>query len=141
MQHRHSEAIQHGTITLKPRNMDTPHEISPWRIFPKQIEAACYNRVRLALLRIENPLRLALVRHRGLEVILQDDCWRCVDSFAEDQLVMAWRDFQIHARDNLYEPIACNLWLYHHCAGLITGSALDELHQVIEQQFGSHVEK
>ncbi|MHB1233340.1 MAG: hypothetical protein ACYCZQ_12285 [Burkholderiales bacterium] len=118
--------------------MDTPHAIPPWRIFPKQIEAACYNRVRLALLRIENPLRIALTRHRGLEVILHDDSWLCVDSFAEDQWVMAWRDFQIHARDNLYEPIACNLCLYHHCAGLIMGSALDDMHQAVEQQLGSN---
>ena len=118
--------------------MDTPHEIPPWRIFPKQIEAACYNRVRLALLRIANPLRIALTRHRGLEVILHDNSWLCVDSFAEDQWVMAWRDFQIHARDNLYEPIACNLWLYHHCAGLIMGSALDEMHQVVEQHLMSN---
>ncbi len=118
--------------------MDTPHEIPPWRIFHKQIEAACYNRVRLALLRIENPLRIALTRHRGLDVILYDDSWLCVDSFAEDQWVMAWRDFQIHARDNLYEPIACNLCLYHHCAGLIMGSALDDMHQAVEQQLGSN---
>ncbi|MBT9611832.1 MAG: hypothetical protein IV108_01030 [Burkholderiales bacterium] len=118
--------------------MDTPNDIPPWRIFPKQIEAACYNRVRLALLRIENPLRIALARHRGLEVILHDDHWLCVDSFAEDQWVMAWREFQIHARDNLVEPIACNLWLYHHCASLITGSALDDLHQVVAQQLGSN---
>ena len=113
--------------------MDTPHETAPWRIFPKQIEAACYNRVRLALLRLENPLRIALAQHRGLEVILYDDRWLCIDSFAEDQLVMTWCDFQIHARDNLYEPIACELWLYHHCAGMIMGSALNDLHQVISQ--------
>ncbi len=118
--------------------MDTPHDIPPWRIFPKQIEAACYNRVRLALLRIENPLRIALARHRGLEIILRDDSWLCVDSLAEDQPVMAWCEFQIHARDNLFEPIVCNLWLYHHCAGLITGSALDDLHQVVEQQLGTN---
>ena len=114
--------------------MDTPNETTPWRIFPKQIEAAYYNHVRLALLRLANPLRIALSQHRGLEVILHDDHWLCVDSFANDQPVLAWREFQIHARENLYEPIACELWLYHHCAGLIMGSALDDLHQVVEQR-------
>lgn len=111
--------------------METPHEIAPWRVFPKQIEAACYNRVRLALLRLECPLRIALAQHRGLEVILHHDRWLCVDSCAEDQRVMAWCNFQVHARDNLYEPIACELWLYHHCAGLIMGSALHDLQQTI----------
>ena len=30
-------------------------------------------------------------QHRGLEVILFKDSWYCVDSFADDQLVMTWR--------------------------------------------------
>lgn len=113
--------------------MDTPHETLPLRIFPKQIEAACYNRVRLALLRLGNPLRIALVQHRGLEVILDDDIWLCVDSLADEQPVLAWREFQVHARDNLHQPIACELWLYHNCAGLIMGAALDDLQHRAEQ--------
>lgn len=117
--------------------MDDSHSgAEPWRIFPKQIEAACFNQVRLALLRLENPYRIALVKHRGLEVVLFKDCWYCVDSFAEDQLVMTWREFQIHPRDNLYQPIACELWLYHHCAGMIMGSALEDLQQVIGYHLG-----
>lgn len=112
--------------------MDTPHEPTPMHIMPKQIEAACYNRVRLALLRLGNPLRVELTQHRGLAVILHDDYWLCVDSFASDHLVLAWREFQIHARTNLHEPIACNLFLYHHNAGLIMGSALDDLHQAVD---------
>lgn len=117
-------------------HMDTPHEITPLRIMPKQIEAACYNRVRLALLRLGNPLQVALKQHRGLQVIVHDDNWLVIDSFADDQWVMAWREFKIHARDNLHESIACKLWLYHHCAGLIMRSALDDLHQVIQQRLG-----
>lgn len=74
--------------------MDMPHDTPPRRIFPKQIEATCFNRVRLALLRLENPLRIALAQHCGLEVILHDDNWRCVDSFADDQLILMWREFQ-----------------------------------------------
>lgn len=116
--------------------MDMPHDTPPWRIFPKQIEATCFNRVRLALLRLENPLRVALAQHCGLEVILHDDNWLCVDSFADDQLILMWREFQIHPRDNLHHPIACELCLYHHCAGLIMGSALDDLQHVVEYRLG-----
>lgn len=96
------------------------------------MEAACFNQARLALLRLGNPLRVELTRHRGLAVILHDDYWLCVDSNASDQLVMAWREFEIQARTNLHEPISCNLYLYHYCAGLIMGSALDDLHQAID---------
>lgn len=106
---------------------------SSLRIFPKKIEAACYNRGRLALLRLGSPLRVTLSLHRGLVVILNSAIWLCVDSFADDQPVMAWREFQIHARDNLYQPVACELWLYHNCAGLIMGSALDDLHQALDK--------
>jgi len=105
----------------------------PLRIFPKKIEAACYNRGRLALLRYGSPLRVTLSLHRGLEVILNNEVWLCVDSLANDQPILAWREFKIHARDNLYKPVSCKLCLYHNCAGLIMGSVLDDLHQGLDQ--------
>ncbi len=105
----------------------------PWRVLPKKIEATCYNRGRLALLRYGSPLRVTLSQHRGLEIILNSEVWLCVDSLANDQPVLAWREFNIHARDNLYKPVTCKLFLYHNCAGLIMGSALDDLHQVLDQ--------
>lgn len=105
----------------------------PLRIFPKKIEAACYNRARLALLRLGSPLRVTLKRHRGLEVILNNTVWLCVDSFADDQPILAWRDFKTQARNNLYRPIACDLWLFHRCASLIMGSAPEDLHRVLDE--------
>lgn len=60
----------------------------PLRIFPKKIEAACYNRGRLALLRLGDPLRVPLPLHRGLVVILNSAIWLCVDSFADNQPVV-----------------------------------------------------
>ena len=65
----------------------------PWRIFPKMIEAVCYNRGRLALLRLGYPLRITLHQHRGLEVILDKAMWLCVDSNKDDQPILAWREF------------------------------------------------
>ncbi|SFL03597.1 hypothetical protein SAMN05216302_102743 [Nitrosomonas aestuarii] len=105
----------------------------PLRIFPKKIEAACYNRARLAQLRTKSALRVSLQKHRGLEVILNADNWLCVDSFAEDQPVLAWCDFEVHARSDLHRPIATKLWLFHSCSGLIMGSALDDLHQTLNE--------
>lgn len=105
----------------------------PLRIFPKKIEAACYNRARLALLRLGDPLRVTLQKHRGLDVILSNVNWLCVDSFAEDQVILAWCDFKIHARSNLHRPVAANLWLFHSCSGLIMGSALEDLHQSLNE--------
>lgn len=107
--------------------------ILPWRIFPKEVEAACYNRGQLAIIRLGTPVRVALHKHRGLEVILNKTIWLCVDSNADDQPIMAWREFQVQERNDLYLPIACELWLYHSCSGLIMGSALEDLHQGLEK--------
>lgn len=112
--------------------IDTSHDPLPLRTMPKQVPATCYNRVRLALLRIGKPLRIALTRHRGLEIVLADDTWRCVDSLAGDQLILAWHRFASVGRDNLVEPVACELVLYHHCAGLVMGTALNDLEQAVE---------
>jgi hypothetical protein len=109
-----------------------PHvaSIRPLRVMPKTIEAACYNQVRLALRRLGNPLRVELPEHRGLEIILEDDNWLCVDSARNDQPIMAWLCFDTRRHNNaLHEPVPCQLRLYHMHAGLIMGSALDALEQ------------
>ncbi|MXS79155.1 hypothetical protein ABF87_14555 [Nitrosomonas sp. JL21] len=105
--------------------------IIPWRIFPKTIDASCYNRGRLVVLRLGNPFRITLQQHCGLDVILSKDIWLCVDSNLDDQPILAWRKFQTSSRLNLHLPISCELWLYHSCAGLIMGSALDDLDQAL----------
>jgi len=97
------------------------------RTLPKSIEASVYNHVRLALLRLGRPLRIEVPRHRGLEMILDDDSWLCVDACADDQPIMAWLDFARHGRDSLHQPVTCTLELYHRCAGLVMGTVLDDL--------------
>lgn len=109
-----------------------PDDPQPLRVMPKQIPAACYNRVRLALIRLGKPLRIALPRHRGLEMVLADEAWCCVDSLAEDQLILVWRSFSSDGRDDLTEPVACELFLYHHCAGLVMGSVLNAVEEALD---------
>jgi len=104
------------------------------RIFPKCIDASCYNAIRLALRRIANPLRIDLPHHRGLSVILDDNVWFCVDGFHEDLPVLAWRDFEVRERSSLQEVVNCQLHLYHSHAGLIMGSALEALECTVVQQ-------
>jgi hypothetical protein len=47
---------------------------------------------------------------------------------------MAWLDFAGHHRDNLQEPVACTLELYHRCAGLVIGSSLDSLDEALAKR-------
>lgn len=98
---------------------------------PKTIEAACYNRVRLALLRRGRPLRVAVPNHRGLEMILDDRHWLCVDSFQNDQPILGWDEFETAGRAALHAPVSCRLCFYHVHAGLVMGSVLDALQQAL----------
>lgn len=108
------------------------------RTLPKSIEASVYNHVRLALLRLGRPLRIEVPRHRGLDVIFDDDVWLVVDSCADDQPILAWLDFARHGRDDLHAPVACTLELYHRCAGLIMGTALDALDEALAARLKPH---
>ncbi len=109
-----------------------PDDPQPLRVMPKTIPATCYNRVRLALIRLGKPLRLDLPQHRGLGMVLTDDAWRCIDTLTEDQLILVWRTFASSGRDDLTQPVACELHLYHHCAGLVMGSVLSDLEDALD---------
>ena len=112
--------------------------LTPIHVMPKIIEAACYNQIRLAQLRIANPLRIELPNHRGLEIILHDKYWLCVDSIQNDQPIMAWCNFDTHRRNTgLHEPIPCKLRFYHTHASLIMGSALDGLNQILTEKLAN----
>jgi len=114
--------------------MGTVSELPPLRVMPKAIEAPCYNRVRLALRRLGNPLRLPLPQHRGLDAILDDQAWVCVDTICNDFPVLAWCGFAVQGRDSLHTPVDCHVRLYHWKAGLIMGTALDALDTALRER-------
>ena len=112
--------------------------LAPLRVMSKTIEAGCYNHVRLALSRLGNPLRIALPDHRGLEIIIENQLWLCVDANCDDQPVMAWTGFDTSKHNQaLHEPVPCKLRLYHMHAGLIMGSALDALDQALAEKLAA----
>ena len=99
---------------------------------PTRIEALYYNRVRIALSRIDNPLRIELINLRGLDIVIDDEVWVCVDRTLNDLPIFAWTDFENNARKNLFEPIACRLRFYHNHADLICGTVLDLINRNLE---------
>jgi hypothetical protein len=118
--------------------MHATRELIPLRTLPERIEAACYNQARLALARFGRPLRVALPRHRGLEVILDDARWLCVDAWRDELPVLAWRAFQARGRAALHEPVDCRLELYHAHAGLLMGTALEALDAALRDRIAPH---
>lgn len=108
--------------------------LTPTHSMSKIIEAVYYNHARLALKRIANPLRVSISNHLGLEIILHDEFWLCVDSIQYDQPIMAWCEFDTHKHNaGLHNPIPCTLHFYHTHASLIMGSALDELDKTLSE--------
>ena len=117
--------------------MWTLPDIQPFRSMQKRIDAACYNQVWLALHRIGQPLRVSLPQHNGLEIILDEGGWLCVDAARDDFPVLAWYSFEVHERRAVHEPIACRLNLYHLHAGLVMGTALDALQEALKLRLGA----
>lgn len=108
-------------------------DMEPLRTLPKTIEAAYFNRARLALIRVGNPLRLTLPGLRGLEAIVSDDNWLVLDSQGSGNPVLAWCDFEAASRNALHKPVRCQLKLYHIHAGLIMGPALEALQSALQE--------
>jgi len=113
-------------------------EMLPLRIMPKEIDANTFNLARLALVRLANPVRVSLAEHRCLEVIVSQQQWVCVDACKNDQLIMAWREFDMQHRTALHEPINCKLYLYHTHASLIMGTAPDGLARSLHELLHKH---
>lgn len=116
-------------------------DIKPLRCMPKQIEAACYNQVRLVMLRRHKPLQLELPHHPCLEIILDLEEWLCVDTVQAGMPILRWHSFEVHDRHDLHQPINCQLDLFHFCAGLVMGSALDDVGLAIKEYLAQEVAK
>jgi len=86
-------------------------ELTPMRSLPKSVDAKYYNRVRLALLRLANPLRVSLDALGDADIILADREWLCVDRSRDDLPLLAWRDFEFRERAGLHKPVQCTLHL------------------------------
>lgn len=96
--------------------------------------AACFNQVRLALLRLNGPIRFALPGLRSLEMILEYDAWICVDSALNDFPVLAWVEFETSGRQALHAPVPCKLYTYHAHANMIESRVLQAVRDFVDAQ-------
>jgi len=104
---------------------------------PSLIDGSLYNQVRLALLRLENPLRLKLPGLRGMDILLDSHAWVCVDRTLYDLPVLAWTDFDNSERSGLHEPTRCLLHYYHIHADLIGDTILE----TIRRELGKRLQR
>ena len=105
---------------------------------PSQIEGPLYNQARLALLRLENPLRLKLPGLRGMDVLLDSKAWVCVDRTLYDLPVLAWTDFDRSEHNSLHKPTRCLLHYYHIHADLIGNTILETISRELGKRLRRH---
>ncbi|MGA8146662.1 MAG: hypothetical protein WB870_03690 [Gallionellaceae bacterium] len=92
--------------------MNRVRDLPPIRSMPYTLDAVLYNRVRLALLRIRNPLELELEK-LGIDLVLEKTCWVGYHCLQISLPLIAWNGFD-PARSALDSPVGCTLHLYHH---------------------------
>lgn len=101
---------------------------------PSYVGATHFNRVRLSQIRLDESLRLELFSLRGLDIIIENDAWVCIDRTLGDLPVLAWTDFDKNNRNGLHQPVPCKLRFYHNHADLICGTVLDDLGRILERR-------
>ena len=104
------------------------------KTLPTYVEAAIYNRIRIASKRLSYPLRIELTNLRGLDVIVDDEAWVCVDRSLKDLPILAWTDFDVRQRQSLTAGVPCQLRFFHSHADLISGSVLGLTYRRLEER-------
>ena len=126
----HGAGSRSGVEAMRSRLQDIP----AFQVSLAVVEAEHYNRVRLALSRLQSPLRLCLPSLRGLDILLDDEAWVCVDRTMEDLPVVAWTDFENTTRAGLHQPVRCQLRLFHAHAGMILNTVFADVEAILTER-------
>lgn len=92
--------------------MNRVRDIPAIRSIPYTLDAALYNRARLALLRIGDPLELELEK-LGIDLVLEKSRWSGYHCQQISLPLIAWNGFDL-VRSALDAPVGCTVHLYHH---------------------------
>lgn len=91
--------------------MNHLRDLPPLRSVNCTLDAALYNHVRLALLRIGSPLELEL-EGMASDMVLEHKQWVCYHYQQISLPLIAWEGFET-GRSALDAPVACTMHLYH----------------------------
>ena len=104
---------------------------------PGIVDPNYFNRVQTALRRMQEQIRFRIPKLSHLDLIVQEDAWIVVDRVLNDMPIVAWTDFQTEGRDNLHEPISCEIRLYHFAARMILNRTLDAMAVILGQSLAA----
>lgn len=99
-----------------------------------KVDARYYNHVQTALKRINAEIRLQIPRLKHLDLILQKDAWIVVDKVLNDYPIVAWANFQAEHRENLHEPVRCEIRFFHYAASMIMRRTLEAMDMMLGEE-------
>ena len=108
---------------------------------PGQVEAHYFNVAQTALKRLGKRWRLRIPKLSHLDLIVQEDAWIVVDRVLNDMPVAAWIGFQTEGRDNLHEPVSCEIRIYHFAARIVLQPTLDAMEEHLRQSLAQQQNK
>lgn len=95
-------------------------------------------RARRAVTEAGGPLRAEIVGLRGLDAVVEEHVWLCVDRTLDDLPVVAWLEFAPLSRQALHEPVPCRVQFYHFHAQAIMSRVLECIDTLLEAQLARH---
>ena len=101
---------------------------------PGKVDALYFNHVQTALKHLGDQIRLKIPKLKHLDLILQKDAWIIVDTVLNDIPVVAWMNFETEHRDNLHEPIQCEIRFFHFAASMVLNRTLEAMELMLGEQ-------
>ena len=89
------------------------------------MDALYYNHVQTALKKLGPQIRLRIPTLKHLELIIQRDAWIVVDLAISEFPILCWTDFETSHRENLHEPIKCEVRYFHYGASMIYNKTIE----------------
>ena len=106
-----------------------------------KVEALYYNHVQTALKSFGPQIRLKIPTLKHLDLILQKDAWIVVDRVLHDYPVLCWTDFETEHRDNLHEPVKCEVRYFHYAASMIFNKTLEAMELMLGELLEEELSK
>jgi len=99
-----------------------------------KVKAVYYNHVQTALKSLGPQIRLKIPKLKHLDLIIQKDAWIIVDTVLNDFPVLTWINFETEHRDNLHEPIQCEIRFFHFAASMVINRTLEAMELMLREQ-------
>lgn len=101
---------------------------------PGKVEANHFNHVQTAIKRLGPELRFRIPRLKHLDLILQKDAWIVVDRALSDYPILCWTDFKTEHRENLHEPLVCEIRIFHFAATMILKKTINAMEMLLGEE-------